>query len=112
MSASGAPRDPDGSVSGVERQGDIERAEHAETCGGRIQWHPESPDFGVCAECGFDDTRSEEDVLREQLLGATKALEQARDLLAEAYRDDEPDDSPGNMAFAVLNAALDALGGS
>jgi hypothetical protein len=49
--------------------------------------------------------------LFEQLAVAVKALEQARDLLAQAYRAEEPDDSPGNMAFAVLNAALAALGG-
>lgn len=35
-----------------------------------------------------------------------EALEQARDLVAEAYSDDEDNDSPGNMAFAVLNHAL------
>lgn len=36
-----------------------------------------------------------------------RALEQARDLVAEAYSDQEDNDSPGNMAFAVLNHALE-----
>lgn len=39
----------------------------------------------------------------ERLRGS---IAQARDLLAEAYDPAEHDDSPGNMAFAVLNAAL------
>jgi hypothetical protein len=47
--------------------GDIE---HSERCGGRIQWHPRSEDFGVCAECGYEAVREQPfDVLRQQLDG-------------------------------------------
>jgi hypothetical protein len=55
--------------------------------------------------------RAEVERLRQQHAGAVEALEQARDLVAEAYSDDEHDDSPGNMAYAVLNAALNRFGG-
>lgn len=34
-----------------------EEDQHALNCGGRVQSHPESEDFGVCAECGFEATR-------------------------------------------------------
>ena len=35
-------------------------------CGGLIQWHPQSEDFGLCSECGADygrDTPFQQDVL-------------------------------------------------
>lgn len=35
-----------------------------------------------------------------------ESVSEARDLVAQAYSDDEDNDSPGNMAFAILNHAL------
>ena len=50
---------------------------------------------------------------RDAAIGAAtmrlrEAITTARDLVAQAYSDDEDNDSPGNMAFAVLNHALEA----
>lgn len=55
---------------------------------------------------GLTAYRAEVDRLSAERDRYREALEQARDLLAEAYDEAEHDDSPGNMAFAVLSAAL------
>ena len=49
----------------------------------------------------------ERDEDRAEVARLRALMEQARDLVARAYSEDEDDDSPGNMAFAVLNAALE-----
>lgn len=50
-----------------------------------------------------DEARDSCVVLRQTVDDLRSAVFAARNLLAEAYSDEEDNDSPGNMAFAVLN---------
>jgi hypothetical protein len=79
-----------------------------------LGWVEETRATNVELTMQIDGLKSEMDARDERVLDLEaevtrlhEAVGQARDLVAKAYDESEHDDSPGNMAFAVLNAALE-----